>query len=1033
MYFKKNFLNKENLPHYLVLGLPNSGKSSLMNHLLGNTCSDQPIYFSQIEVGVVWKNDQAYFIELYGKTLNLKELDQILRFIIKQYGFLKGILLIVSGPDIAMEQEEGYHHDTFQPLNKALYLLSDVLHSACPLYFVLSCLDKLAGFQYFCERDTKTLALSLSSVNEEASDILSRCQAYIKALYYQLELSIVAKLQKIPDLSEKRFFQQFPSRLHHVHNAMYQWLSQLNQTADLEHILKIQGIYHTGYSSHHHKNHFFYDPIANNLVKHFPVPEDVLRNFFQTYTTFSRISKIQSVYCSGEALRLALFDDSVSLPKTIIHSSRKFWGLFIAVFLTFSIHTMTTLYFHYTSVVSKAKTVLHQQKQYIVTNHPTSKTFLLTDELKVVNQLNHSMNQLRSLRGFPVQYSILDAELQKVRKSILYNRVYPLIQSQIEDAFKKEEQPLKILYRLLKIWLLLNRTESNHADILIKELVPIIQSSLSEPISNLSHHLETFVCSDVFQRMKQQICSKQNRQVIQMIRKKVLEQSKEQIVLTKLENYFEKLTPSFPFAEKLPVEAQSVFHTNLLKLSCPAQYSAKYFPIIYEEMIPILVDTFLKGEDEISFHSTTRTENTEKFKQISQELIRNIRKSWLHRYADFWKESCNQLTCASIQDWNSVKALFTTFKKQTYFFQNFSNVIVQHTHWEFLHKNLKHWNEQDQHLVQSVLSTKFYSYSALFDLRWIASFGNLIHQLQSHFESILIAKDSKKIAFDFLKARFSNSAQTDAFDSILKEVATLPKPIDHWMQELIAHMDSLLFFGIKEHLNKLWYEEVFQFYESKIEKRYPFARRSNQDISLEDFVRFFGVQGKIIQYIEKYLLSFIETHNLLWQLKTHRGKHLSLEPSVLNELERAWLIRDVFFGTYQSLNLKFKIKIVKLPEHLKVFLHYGKRSHVIQSPFSNLSVIQWPEISVGALQEEDIKIIIQDGKGNESTHVFQGPWSWFRLLQQCSENQDKVPIECILHSKMGPISFQLWPEVNSELGFKKDILTRFTCPARIIV
>jgi type VI secretion system protein ImpL len=108
------------------------------------------------------------------------------------------------------------------------------------------------------------------------------------------------------------------------------------------------------------------------------------------------------------------------------------------------------------------------------------------------------------------------------------------------------------------------------------------------------------------------------------------------------------------------------------------------------------------------------------------------------------------------------------------------------------------------------------------------------------------------------------------------------------------------------------------FCQNSIANRYPLNRSSRNEVTLEDFGRFFGPGGELDQYFQKYLQLFVDTTSKPW-----RPKNPSLRVSLdaLQQFQRAAEIGGAFFGDGKpSPSVRFQLKPILLSGEVEKFL-----------------------------------------------------------------------------------------------------------------
>lgn len=237
--------------------------------------------------------------------------------------------------------------------------------------------------------------------------------------------------------------------------------------------------------------------------------------------------------------------------------------------------------------------------------------------------------------------------------------------------------------------------------------------------------------------------------------------------------------------------------------------------------------------------------------------------------------------------------------------------------------------------------------------------------------------DRGKAALATVLDRFSLKGQ-DPIGNLQRMAAGLPEPLNQQVRKLADESSQVLMIEALRNLEQRWDAEVCSFYRERLANRYPFNPAATADASLDDFEAFFGPNGRLQQFRDKYLKVFLED-NLDALYSDRRGGYL-VRTDVLTQLEAANRIRDAFFTNRGALGLQFTATPLGLTPNRRssVLGIEGQLIPYSHGPSSSVGLI-WPN-SLG--DSSDSRITLVNGGGNSSSLVFRGPWSMFRLLSR---------------------------------------------------
>lgn len=208
-----------------------------------------------------------------------------------------------------------------------------------------------------------------------------------------------------------------------------------------------------------------------------------------------------------------------------------------------------------------------------------------------------------------------------------------------------------------------------------------------------------------------------------------------------------------------------------------------------------------------------------------------------------------------------------------------------------------------------------------------------------------------------------------------------PAPLRGLLDALAAATTRHLLGSLRSQLNAAWNSEVLRVYRQSLAGRYPLERGSARDASLEDFGLFFGTGGVLDSYFRQYLQPYVDTTATPWRWHPGEAERLGIGPGVLQTFQRAAAIRDAFFragGTLPA--VRFELKVLAMDPAIEQFLLDldGQQLGYDHGP-SRPVAMQWP----GPNRSGTVRLsIAPPGPAGRSGLTLEGPWAWFRLLDQ---------------------------------------------------
>ncbi|MDH4607596.1 type VI secretion system membrane subunit TssM [Pseudomonas sp. BN102] len=258
-----------------------------------------------------------------------------------------------------------------------------------------------------------------------------------------------------------------------------------------------------------------------------------------------------------------------------------------------------------------------------------------------------------------------------------------------------------------------------------------------------------------------------------------------------------------------------------------------------------------------------------------------------------------------------------------------------------------------------------------------------------------------------------------------------PPVVQNLVKSVVSATTSSMMGGIRNQLNAAWVSEVVNVYRQSLSGRYPLDRSSSRDATLEDFGHFFGVGGVLDSYFRKYLQPYVDTSASTWRWQPGAAEKLGIGSGVLQTFQRAANIRDAFFragGTQPA--VRFELKPVTMDASISQFMLDldGQQLSYDHGP-SRPVAMQWP--SPNALGMVRVSVTPPTSSGR-SGMTLEGPWAWFRLLEQSDLTPGSSPDRFTLRMRVDNASISYELRASSAFNpFRSRVVSGFRLPERL--
>jgi type VI secretion system protein ImpL len=208
--------------------------------------------------------------------------------------------------------------------------------------------------------------------------------------------------------------------------------------------------------------------------------------------------------------------------------------------------------------------------------------------------------------------------------------------------------------------------------------------------------------------------------------------------------------------------------------------------------------------------------------------------------------------------------------------------------------------------------------------------------------------------------------------------------------------------------------------------RYPFNKDNLSGVTIDDFGRVFAPGGLLDKFFQENLKSLVDTTKSPWQWRSLGERPRGASDEVLLQFQRAALIREVFFQHGgQRPQVNFTLKPVYLDALTTRFMLDidGQKTEYRHGPTRSVNA-QWP----GPSGSSQARIVFETKDGAQAVLSDDGPWAWFRLLDQ-SKIETTTPDRFLVTFKAGEREMRYEIRANSVINpFIMKELQAFQCP-----
>nr|ACF35271.1 LanK [Vibrio anguillarum M3] len=1020
MVSMKENLNKRNylyaLPWYLVLGLENAGKTSLINRSGQNFVfssvmrasgqkSENPYSFDW------WIGDESVLIDPDGELLTqgnhsndndgAMERRLWLHFVnwlerTRSRRPLNGIVLALDVSHLATAtatERKAYAN----LLRARLRELMETLSTRLPVYIALTKLDLLHGFEPFFKHysrsqreDVLGFTFSLDSIDDLDNWLNEFSKDYSQ--FVERINDVLPHAVSVPmDLEERNAIYSFTRQISGLKEILLQFFNDALASDQFSTSALVRGAYFTSVYQQGVPTNAFDDAASRRYGLDHAINKAQQAKNSTVYFTQKLFNNI--IYPEA-----GLASDNFRVAK----QKRRLIGLSVVAGSIATVLLVGTWHRYYLSNVKHSDAVLAKVNEY--KNELPSNLYLASqqDVLVPLNKIREATLEFGFFRDKPQYISdfglyqghTIGPMVEATYLNLLENRFLPLLMADVVvqlNQAKTDEEKLAVL----RVYRMMVDKSGRYKDYVLDYFSKYWQQEFAgqrviqeELLGHLDYAmLHTDLAGDRARGDRNaESVMKPYDQVVAKVQSDLGSMPNDQRVYRNLKlNAQTVLGPSINLRNLIGPVFDVVFEervVNSSSLYIPQMLTKKgfedYFMPQSESVSELaLIDSWVLGQSKSA-----------QFSEADKHDLRNkIRSLYVADYTNTWRAALNEISVKYFSDINDAVSVLENFTGNIEPMQRLLRTLESNTQMyasvpkdEAAQKELL---KNPKYKVASQIDAPFAELNAMLKpvgdkSAYINEVLVAVEELQNYLKSIQEAPDVGMAALDATKARVK-LVNADPIYTVKRIASGLPKPLDTMVSKLADESWYVVKQEAIKHLEVRWHDDVYKTFEEKLAGRYPFNESSNKDSSLSDFEAFFAPNGTLDNFYNNQLRMFVEENIAV---NDDDNAQSIIRKDVLEQLKQAKKIQQAFFNRKGVLDVSFSVEPLRLSNNkrrsvLNVDGQYLAYSH---GPRDSVELI-WPN----TLRDSAIsKVTLVPTKNNMSPRSIniQGPWAFFRLLEQ---------------------------------------------------
>jgi type VI secretion system protein ImpL len=1047
------------LPWYMFVGAPGSGKTTaLVQSGLRFPLAES---MGKGAIGGVggtrncdwWFTDEAVLLDTAGRyttqdshaEVDKASWDGFLQMLRKQRKRrpLNGVIMVLSMADL-LQQGEAARRSQAMAIRQRIKELHEKLGVRFPIYVMVTKSDLLAGFMEFFDslgKEERAQVWGMTfplAAGAQVDTALAAFPKEFQLLEQQLQARVLARMQQERDPQKKALLYSFPQQFAGVGEVLGSFLNDVFQSNRYEENALLRGVY---FSSGTQEGSPI-DRVMSAMAAAFGLNRQVLPANAASGRSYFITSLLQQV----------IFPEAELVGVNLAQERRRRWlqwgaiGGVSVLFVLLAVG-MVTSYFRnqaYIAEMNKRSTEISKLAAALPAQGGLVQTLPLLNALRDLpgGYADRERSAPLSMRFGLYQGEKLGDGAQAAYQKVLRTALLPRLQQRMEQQLRRSDaNNSDYLYEVLRVYLMLGDAQHFDAESVRAwtdyDLSRNLKDASEDQLAALSGHMqalmEDYRNADALPALDTQLISDTRLALARMpLQQRVYNRLKRELSRSKL--------PEFTVVNAGGRDAPQVFVRKSgepLTRGINGMFSVAGYGKFLEQneqaVADVAKDSWVLAQQE----AVSGNAGSDQIKAAVLQLYYND-------YIAQWDALLADTTVAPFGNLDQAARITNTLSGADSPLRKFLLAATKETTLEGS-KGGKNLNAT----VSDAVKGKLDSYKKKLESALGSGSDDApaqpkaVNPVDLHFDdlhkmvagtpapldgTLAMLKDVASFmdAAGAAKRTGSPAPAGEALAKVKREADGKPAPLAAMLQAIDSGGAGLTSGSERERLNSLWTSGAAQFCRQALAGRYPLVRNAAQDVTADDFGKFFAPGGLMDDFFQKNLLQYVDMGGAQWRWRsTANNASLGIGQDVLNEFQRAARIRDAFFANGgRQASMRFDLKPVAIDPGLTKF-----SLDIDGQPFAGTAAASFQLPSGKGGGQVRLDAVPASAHASQRT---DGPWAWLRMM-------DKATVEPTAQGERYKVTFDvdgrkaaLELTASSVINpFRRDVLEQFRCMDRL--
>lgn len=404
------------------------------------------------------------------------------------------------------------------------------------------------------------------------------------------------------------------------------------------------------------------------------------------------------------------------------------------------------------------------------------------------------------------------------------------------------------------------------------------------------------------------------------------------------------------------------------------------------------------------------------------EIQRQVNDRYITDYVNHWQKMLANLDVQPLETPEQALSLLTAITGNEQPFQRVITTLSDNTR----SRELGEESSKAAQLINARVARPFIPLHETLNGRGenvalIQEVNQKLTELYNWLEQVVNAVEPGAAALKAIQLRQANPYDDPAY-KLQQYARGLPAPLNRWVSQIAEQVSALTVNMAMSSLSQEWSDKVVAPFNEQLADRYPFDPQAEEDAPLSEVERFFATGGTLDAFWQANLKPLLDAG----MLESESGSEVQQE--LLRQYERAQRIRNALFNAQGNLEVHFVMEPIELTANKRrsVMNLDGQLLEYTHGRRQKIPLV-WPNaLRDGA--ESKLILVPDNAERSPRSISFSGPWAMFRLMDSAARTQSgRGSFDVRFSVDNGAMTYRVYSD-ESRNPFASGLYSQFRLP-----